>query len=145
MENHRTHVGSKNYLTTEEAARFLNMSPATLAKWRTNGGGPRFRKFGRAARYALSDLEAYVGQRGFDSTSEPHAGPADAPEMVDGVTAHRIITRHVEVLRAKRVALGSSAHKQKWDISACIDELEFVAGVIDGSIAGPEAERLKCT
>ena len=36
------------YLTNDEAAAFLRLSPRTLEKQRVIGGGPRFRKFGPA-------------------------------------------------------------------------------------------------
>src|SRR5450759_5341932 len=45
------------YLTNEEAAMFLKLSPRTLDKFRVLGGGPKFRKFGRRVIYALDDLE----------------------------------------------------------------------------------------
>lgn len=46
------------YLTNDEAASFLRLSPRTLEKQRVIGGGPRFRKFGRRVMYAVADLEA---------------------------------------------------------------------------------------
>ena len=56
-------------LTTIEAARFLNLKPATLGQWRWNGRGPRFVKIGRACRYRLADLEAFLEERVFSSTT----------------------------------------------------------------------------
>jgi hypothetical protein len=38
---------SPRYLTNDEAAVFLRLSPRTLEKQRVIGGGPRFHKFGR--------------------------------------------------------------------------------------------------
>lgn len=49
---------SARYLTNNEAAAFLRLSPRTLEKQRVIGGGPRFRKFGRRVMYAIADLEA---------------------------------------------------------------------------------------
>ena len=46
-----------HYLTNDEAAAFLRLSPRTLEKQRVIGGGPRFRKFGRRVMYAVVDLE----------------------------------------------------------------------------------------
>ena len=57
-------------LTTIEAARFLNLKPATLGQWRWNGRGPRFVKIGRSCRYRLADLEAFLEERVFSSTTE---------------------------------------------------------------------------
>jgi hypothetical protein len=59
------------YLTNEEAAAFLRLSPRTLEKQRVLGGGPRFRKFGRRVLYAMADLEAWADARAFEMTSDP--------------------------------------------------------------------------
>lgn len=42
------------------AARVLDISERTLAKWRLLGRGPRHRKFGRCVRYSMNDLRAYA-------------------------------------------------------------------------------------
>ena len=67
------------YLTNDEAANFLRLSPRTLEKQRVIGGGPRFRKFGRRVMYAVLDLDAWADARSFEATSDPeytehHAG-----------------------------------------------------------------------
>jgi len=59
------------YLTNNEAAEFLRLSPRTLEKQRVIGGGPRFRKFGRRVMYAIVDLEAWADARSFEMTSDP--------------------------------------------------------------------------
>jgi hypothetical protein len=59
------------YLTNDEAATFLRLSPRTLEKLRVIGGGPRFRKFGRRVLYAVEDLEAWANARSFEMTSDP--------------------------------------------------------------------------
>ncbi|MCY1295783.1 hypothetical protein D9M69_478380 [compost metagenome] len=59
------------YLTNNEAAAFLRLSPRTLEKQRVIGGGPRFHKFGRRVMYALTDLEAWAGERSFETTFDP--------------------------------------------------------------------------
>ena len=48
----------QRYLTNDEAADYLRLSPRTLEKQRVIGGGPRFRKFGRRVMYAVADLDA---------------------------------------------------------------------------------------
>ena len=58
------------FLTTVEAARYLNMSTRTLEKCRSIGGGPRFRKFGRMVRYTAEDLDEWAKSRSFEMTSE---------------------------------------------------------------------------
>ncbi len=59
------------YLTNDEAAAFLRLSPRTLEKQRVIGGGPRFRKFGRRVMYAVVDLETWADSRSFEMTSDP--------------------------------------------------------------------------
>ena len=59
------------YLTNDEAAAFLRLSPRTLEKQRVIGGGPRFRKFGRRVMYAVADLEAWADARSFEATYDP--------------------------------------------------------------------------
>ena len=59
------------YLTNDEAAVHLRLSPRTLEKQRVIGGGPRFRKFGRRVMYAVADLNAWADARSFEATSDP--------------------------------------------------------------------------
>ena len=68
------------YLTNEEAAAFLRLSPRTLEKQRVIGGGPRFRKFGRRVMYAVGDLETWADARSFEITSDPEY-PAPRPAL----------------------------------------------------------------
>jgi hypothetical protein len=63
--------GNCVFLNNDEAAKFLHLSPRTLEKQRVIGGGPRFRKFGRLVRYAVSDLEVWANARSFETTSDP--------------------------------------------------------------------------
>ena len=54
----------QKFLTTEQAAEFLNMAKGTLQNWRKKGLGPRFVRMGsRAIRYEKSDLEEFVERR----------------------------------------------------------------------------------
>ncbi len=64
-------VQPQRYLTNDEAAEYLRLSPRTLEKQRVIGGGPRFRKFGRRVMYALADLDSWADQRSFEVTSDP--------------------------------------------------------------------------
>lgn len=61
----------QRYLTNDEAADYLRLSPRTLEKQRVTGGGPRFRKFGRRVMYAVSDLDAWADRHSFEATSDP--------------------------------------------------------------------------
>jgi molybdenum cofactor biosynthesis enzyme MoaA len=59
------------FLSNEEAARFLKLSPRTLEKLRVVGGGPQFRKLGRRVMYTIEELNAWARLRRCDSTSDP--------------------------------------------------------------------------
>lgn len=56
-------------VTEREAAHRLSIQPATLRRWRWCGGGPRFRKIGRAVRYAEADLQSFIEKACRTSTS----------------------------------------------------------------------------
>ena len=61
----------QRYLTNDEAAEYLRLSPRTLEKQRVIGGGPKFRKFGRRVMYAVADLDTWADERSFEATSDP--------------------------------------------------------------------------
>ena len=61
----------QRYLTNDEAAEYLRLTPRTLEKQRVIGGGPKFRKFGRRVMYAVADLDAWAADRSFETTSDP--------------------------------------------------------------------------
>lgn len=72
------------YLTNDEAAGYLRLSPRTLEKQRVIGGGPRFRKFGRRVMYAVADLDAWAADRSFETTSDPEYTERHAGDCRDG-------------------------------------------------------------
>jgi excisionase family DNA binding protein len=47
-------------LTESEAAKYLKISERTLQAWRCNGAGPAFVRIGRAIRYQLNDILAWI-------------------------------------------------------------------------------------
>jgi excisionase family DNA binding protein len=57
-------------LTTQEAARYLSLSPRTLERLRLDGSGPRYCKLRRSVRYRQSDLDAWLASNAVVSTSE---------------------------------------------------------------------------
>lgn len=67
---------ASQYLGTREAAAFLNLSPRTLDRYRVNGEGPNFHKFGNRVRYTPADLDAWAAERRWSSTSDMAAGVA---------------------------------------------------------------------
>lgn len=58
------------YLDPRAAALYLCLAPATLAKWRTEGRGPTFRRFGGRIRYAVVDLDTWAAAGARTSTSD---------------------------------------------------------------------------
>lgn len=62
------------YVTESVAAQYLGMRVPTLRKWRAKNDGPVWRKFGRAVRYRISDLEAYaeMSRAGGNSVDKGH-------------------------------------------------------------------------
>lgn len=51
------------YITSEDAAIYLSVSPRYLSKLRTTGGGPRFVKLGKLIRYRYDWLDQWAEQR----------------------------------------------------------------------------------
>lgn len=47
-------------LDQNEVAALLKVSPKTMEYWRCRGGGPRFLKVGRLARYLESDIRDFM-------------------------------------------------------------------------------------
>ena len=60
----------KILFTELEAAEYLHLSVRTLQGWRVKGSPLTFIKVGRAVRYRLTDLEAFVERGSRRSTSE---------------------------------------------------------------------------
>ncbi len=50
----------KRYLTSDEVADLTGLSVETLAQWRSQKRGIPYLKIGRAVRYDLSDVQAYL-------------------------------------------------------------------------------------
>jgi predicted DNA-binding transcriptional regulator AlpA len=61
------------YLTQDEAASHLRLSPRTLERHRVNGTGARFVRLGRRVVYARAELDAWTASRTFASTAEADA------------------------------------------------------------------------
>jgi hypothetical protein len=57
------------FLSVSETAAWLRVSAVTLGRWRIEGCGPRFRKFGRRVVYAHADLVAWAEAQSRISTS----------------------------------------------------------------------------
>jgi len=74
----------QRYLTNDEAAQYLRLSPRTLEKQRVIGGGPKFRKFGRRVMYAVADLDSWADARSYEATSDPEYAQRHAGDYRDG-------------------------------------------------------------
>ena len=65
---------TRSILSSLEAAEYLGLRPQTLRKWRHQGRGPRYVRFGAGMHarvaYALDDLRAWIAERTFANTSE---------------------------------------------------------------------------
>ena len=57
-------------LSREEVAAYLRCSLPTLELWAKNGEGPRVVRCGRAIRYRLADVRAFV-EAGASSAKQP--------------------------------------------------------------------------
>ncbi|MFT6583403.1 MAG: excisionase family DNA binding protein [Alphaproteobacteria bacterium] len=71
-------MAENKYLTQPEAAEVLRLSERTLEKQRLEGNGPKFVKAGRRVLYRDSDLEAWLEERTFQSTTEAEAASSAA-------------------------------------------------------------------
>jgi predicted DNA-binding transcriptional regulator AlpA len=58
------------YLTQDEAAKLLRLSPRSLERFRVSGTGPKFVKASRRVLYRRADIEAWAAARTFASTAE---------------------------------------------------------------------------
>lgn len=52
------------FLSTEQAAFYLGLSPRKLQELRANGDGPPFRRHCRYVRYHIDDLDGWSRQSG---------------------------------------------------------------------------------
>ncbi len=64
-------MSAEQLLTSGETASRLRLAKQTLARWRCEGGGPRFvRLSGNRVAYRLTDIEEWLSNRIVHSTSE---------------------------------------------------------------------------
>jgi excisionase family DNA binding protein len=73
-----------NLMTENEVSKRLNVSVASLRRWRVLGRGPVFVKVGSLVRYPAEDLEAWLA-------SLPTGGSARHDRLLSG-----LLTREVE-------------------------------------------------
>ena len=61
------------FMNQDAAAEFLGLSPRTLERFRLEGRGPDYRKFGRRCLYHQDDLLTWAEAQRRTSTSDPRA------------------------------------------------------------------------
>jgi phage terminase Nu1 subunit (DNA packaging protein) len=66
-------VAHKRLVNERRAAEILGLQMRTLQKWRVSGQGVCFVKIGRAVRYSLDDLDAFIAKSTVQSTTEADA------------------------------------------------------------------------
>ena len=70
-------------MTEQEVSKRLNVSLASLRRWRLTKRGPAFVKLGSLVRYAAEDLEAWLA-------SLPTGGTASHKQLASGPSALQI-------------------------------------------------------
>jgi excisionase family DNA binding protein len=62
-------ITATEWLTTEQAASYLQVATVTMETWRARRQGPPFAKVGRTIRYRRADLDSWLEQnrRQFDA------------------------------------------------------------------------------
>ena len=63
----------KRLVDERRAAEILGLQVRTLQAWRVSGKGVRYVKIGRAVRYSLDDLDAFIAKSTVQSTAEADA------------------------------------------------------------------------
>ena len=61
---------NKQFMNTKETAEFLCISPRTLDRFRVQGGGPVYRKFGGRVVYAIEDILKWADSRKRRNTAD---------------------------------------------------------------------------
>jgi len=64
----------RKYITQDQLADLLGLSPRSLERWRVSGTGPAFVKAGRKPLYDIVDVDAWLSASRRKSTSEVVAG-----------------------------------------------------------------------
>lgn len=64
-------VSNDDFIPSDDAAQWLGLSPRTLERFRLEGRGPAYFKFGRVVRYRRSTLLSWAEKQLRKSTSDP--------------------------------------------------------------------------
>jgi excisionase family DNA binding protein len=58
----------ENLINEAEAAKYLSLSRSFMRQARVKGTGPVYRKFGRAVRFRVQDLDAWIESKARKNT-----------------------------------------------------------------------------
>ena len=58
-----TKVVAPTFLTSDQAAKYLNVAPRLMENWRWRKAGPKFVKVGNRIRYDMVDLKIFISPR----------------------------------------------------------------------------------
>ena len=117
------------FITVRETAEFLRLSEITLGRWRTEGVGPPYHKFGRRVVYGRSDLIAWSQAQKRSSTSQCDRRMT-MWARVRLATALDFLGRHAEAMEETRQALASKGSSTATDLA----EERLAAGRVDPSV-----------
>jgi hypothetical protein len=63
-------VADDEFIDEDTAAPILHLPVSTLQRWRVEGKGPEYFKFGKVVRYGVKSLRRYILESRRRSTSE---------------------------------------------------------------------------
>lgn len=64
----------RRWLSPAEAANYTGISKSWMAKLRMHGVGPAYAKLGKAVRYSVESLDAWMSEHARRSTLDPARG-----------------------------------------------------------------------
>lgn len=77
-----------SFLTTDETAELLHVTPGTLAAWRScKKKGPRYAKVGRSVWYDPKDIDAWIESQKIDPGQKPETIKKKPEKMAERLRA----------------------------------------------------------
>ena len=77
------------FISDREVSRLTGIGRQTLCNWRCQQKGPRYVKVGRAVRYALHDVLAYMEARKIGTEDQPKDPSCEHQEVKGKIMAQR--------------------------------------------------------
>lgn len=119
-DNTPAYVVEPNY-DNDSAADFLGVSPRTIERWRIEGKGPTFCKFGKRVVYKHSQLIEYQNKNIHTSTSKKIS--KKCTDNFDEITELKRINKSLHKTLTDQIS-------ENINISSKIDELENIIYVL---------------